>query len=791
MKHPSLVETLHIYFMKHFAFVMALFAVINNSYSQDYKGEIIDELTQEPIVGATIQVKNKDIKSKSDYLGYFRFENNLDVNDTLIVSYYGFEDLIVKNTNEFKVYSLKYSNLQLEPITVTGNRNESFRENSPIAISKLTPKQIDETKATSVYELINKTPGVNMVNLGTEQHMMSIRQPMNTNSYFLYLEDGIPIRPLGVFNHNGLLEINQFTINSIEVVKGPVSSIYGADAIGGAINFISQKPTAVPTAKVGLQFDQFGYKRLQFGVGAKIKKIGIYVGGITSQQKDSWMTFSDYQKTSFNVRMDYHFTEKTKIIGSVVYSDYYSDMSGSVDSTAFYNRLYKSTTDFTYRKSKAMRSKLTFEHEWKNGSNSTVTAFQRKNELGQNPSYAISWTPKKTVASGQVNSNNFESYGFVAQHFQKLKFLKSELIFGAMYDYSPNDYWAYKVDLFADLRPDGLSVEKYRIDRERPDVKLSDYNAIIQNYGTYGQYTLSPIKNLKISLGGRFDMMSFTYNNLLATTSGEKSYQKFTPKIGATYKIKNTSGVYANFAQGFSTPGLTSIFRVKPKTNPVEFYYNLESATFDNYEVGGWVSLLKQKLLLDISIYQMNGKNELLNIKQADNSTDYQSAGKTLHQGVELGLSFNPTSEFNFRFGGTYAIHKFIDFKVSDKATDVIKDYNGKIMPNAPNAIWNTELSYYPKYVKNLRASIEWQFVSSYYQNQINTVKYDGYNLINFRVGYKWKGIEVYTNVMNLTDVLYATNVTRGNLATSSSTFTAAAPRTFMMGIQYNFSGKK
>ena len=75
------MDTLHIYFMKHFAFIMALFAVINNSYSQDYKGEIIDELTQEPIVGATIQVKNKDIKSKSDYLGYFRFENNLEVRE--------------------------------------------------------------------------------------------------------------------------------------------------------------------------------------------------------------------------------------------------------------------------------------------------------------------------------------------------------------------------------------------------------------------------------------------------------------------------------------------------------------------------------------------------------------------------------------------------------------------------------------------------------------------------------------------------------------------------------------
>jgi iron complex outermembrane recepter protein len=69
-------------------------------------------------------------------------------------------------------------------------------------------------------------------------------------------------------------------------------------------------------------------------------------------------------------------------------------------------------------------------------------------------------------------------------------------------------------------------------------------------------------------------------------------------------------------------------------------------------------------------------------------------------------------------------------------------------------------------------------------------VSYDGYSVINARVGYKWKGIEVYTNVLNATDALYAYNATRGNNATDRTTFTAAAPRTFIMGLQYSFAGK-
>ena len=88
----------------------------------------------------------------------------------------------------------------------------------------------------------------------------------------------------------------------------------------------------------------------------------------------------------------------------------------------------------------------------------------------------------------------------------------------------------------------------------------------------------------------------------------------------------------------------------------------------------------------------------------------------------------------------------------------------------------------------NFRISTEWQFVSSYYQDQINTVKYDGYNLFNGRVAYKIKGVEAYVNVMNIADKLYAYNVTRGNLTTSQPTYTASAPRTFVFGLQYDLS---
>ena len=771
-----------------------LFILLNtiNAFSQEQKtvkGKVFDIHTKEPIQGVAIKTLISSQSTISNALGEFTI-TTISSKDSINISFIGYQSIIVANNSKMNI-SLSPSNLELQSVVVTANRAAALRTESPIAISRLSPKLIDESKASMLYELINKTPGVIMPSYNNEQHAMAIRQPMGTSAYYLYMEDGIPIRPLGVFNHNALLEINQFAISSIEVVKGPVSSIYGPEAVGGAVNFIMQRPTLVPTAKVGVQFDNWGFRRVQFGSGAKIKKFGFYVGGLSSQQTNSWMAASDYDKTSINARLEYNFTEKTRLIGSLIYGKYYSQMSGSVDSTMFYKRNYVSSSDFTYRKSDAYRSRLTLEHDWNSNSKSFITFFQRSNKHGQNPTYAIRWTPGAVTARGEINSNDFESYGVVAQHSQKFNFLNAKLILGGVLDITQNDYWSYRIDLDAKLDPTKKFVERYSISIERPELPIANYVGDINNYAGYLQYDFEPINNLRFSLGGRYDLMDLDYINNINKTNGNITYERFTPKVGVTYDLGNGRGMYANYSQGFSPPSLTAIFRPRPNTTPVQFYTNLNSAYFINYEIGGWASIIKNKVMIDVALYQMDGKNELLNIRQADNSFDYQSAGKTLHRGIEFGITAKPNEQFWFRFGGTNALHRFEDFEISKNPADKLKNLGGFEMPSSPRWSWNTEFTYYPKWVKNLRTSLEWQYLSSWYQNQINTIKYEGYNLINFRIGYKWKSIELYSNILNLTDELYANSASRGNNPTDRSTFNPGAPRTYVFGLQYNFVGKK
>ncbi|MDP2387495.1 MAG: TonB-dependent receptor [Bacteroidota bacterium] len=787
--------------MKKKYWLMApLLVSINFTFAQNIiSGKVFDKVTKEPLVGVALIIPSTQTGCTTDINGSFTLLNDQSV-DSIEVRYIGYETERFKADQKPLKIALSPSSNTMQEIVITASRDAQTRSDVPMAINKLSATTINDAKPTLLSELINKVSGVAMLNLNNEQHGMSIRQPMGTSNYYLYMEDGIPMRPMGVFNHNALIEMNVFAISNIEVIKGPASSLYGPEAVGGAINFITQKPTAVLTAKIGLQGDNFGYKRVQYGAGGMItKKLGFYVGGFYGQQRNSWITNSDYDKNSVNVRLDYDLTKKTKVILAGSFNDYYSQTGGSVDSVAFYSRIYVSTTDFTYRKVKSLRTRFTLEHKWNENNNTTMHLFCRDNSIGQNPAYSIRWTTGKTTASGQVNINSVTSKGFILQHATTIKPIRIKLIAGLSLDNSPTTYNAYQIDLNAQLRAGGLSVEKYTISADRPDIKLADYSAVLLNYAAYAQAEIKPIKRLCIILGGRYDVMSFNYKNYLDVSSGKKSFGQFSPKIGATFKTSTNSGVYANFAKGFSPPGLTSIFTKKPNTNPAEFYYNLSSPQFTNYETGAWLNLFKNKLDLDITFYQLLGKNELLSIRQPDNSTDYQSAGKTTHQGVEYGATYRPNKEWMIRFSGTNAVHRFDEFVLSTKASDVVKNVNGKIMPSAPSWIANSEVIYKPKYVKGLKVGLEWQHMSAWYQDQVNTVKYDnkgvfgakGISVLNARIGYQWKGIEVFSNIMNLTNELYAFNATRGNLPSSRTTYTPAPPRTFVLGLQYNFTGKK
>ena len=313
------------------------------------------------------------------------------------------------------------------------------------------------------------------------------------------------------------------------------------------------------------------------------------------------------------------------------------------------------------------------------------------------------------------------------------------------------------------------------------DSSLADYNADLVNVAGYMQMKVEPLKNLRVIGAVRYDNFSYHFDNHLdsnaftAVLDGKNVFSRVTPKIGLTYDLKNNRCVYANYSQGFVPPQVSTLYvgSKVPSLKPV--YY-------DNYELGGWISFAKEKARLEVSVYKMDGENEIISVRQDDGATIQQNAGKTTHQGIEYALNTIPHKDVQLRLSATNAMHKFVEYNEGDT------DLSGKSMPQAPNWIANAQVTYKPSYLKGLRVSLEWQHIDEYYMESENNKVYEWYDIFNLRMGYEWRSLELWLNVINITDELYAT-VARASAWGQS--YSLGNPRNFNFGLAYKFKQKQ
>jgi iron complex outermembrane receptor protein len=765
-------------------FLLSLFTT--TAFSQTITGIITDAITHEPLAGVVITPTSGNA-THTNLNGQFNIAEGIKTITVAMVGYTG--KTISINTNKISI-QLEPSTVDLQPVVVSANREGQARQDAPIAISTINSTQIKDTKATALYQLLNKTAGVYMVNLGNEQHTMAIRQPITYNALYLYMEDGVPIRPTGIFNHNSLYEINMSGVKNIEVIKGPASSLYGSNAVGGAVNFISQGPPAGYAGNVSVQSDNYHYRRVDADGGFTSGKFGLYVGGYIAHQKDSWQDYSDFDKYSVNFKTTYAFDDRTKLTASAAYNYLNTQTPGSLDSTRFYNRSYGANQRFTYRKVEAFRANLKLEHAWNEKSSTFLTAFFRDNSTAQLPSYYIADVRNSSgvyqSSNGQQNDQRFHSIGVLAQHRSNFDFLNSRLIAGVYIDNSPSNYYAQFLDITKDV------TNNYYTGFTNTGTYIDNYRIKLFNTAAYTQYEINPIEPLRIVMGLRYDRVHYNFTNALTTGTKYKqqetnNFNILAPKLGLTYDLGGNKGLYANYSVGFQPPETGDLYNARQLTQ-------LNQATFNNYEVGGWLSAFDKKMFIEVSLYDLEGRNEIINQLLPDNTTQNQNAGATRHRGIEYAITYAPVTELSFRFNGTNARHTYVDYSEvrTNFATNTnyTIDYSGKRMTNAPAWIANSELTYKPNYLPGFRIAGEWQHIDKYFTTPANTKTYSGYNIYNLRLGFDFKqailkGAGVWFNVLNLTNKLYATSVTSGQYG---DTYYAAPPHTITLGISYSFA---
>jgi len=261
--------------------ILLSFQIIFSQEKGTVKGNVF--LDGEAISGANIYIKgNNSIGTTTDVDGAYTLGKiPLEQEQVLIFNYIGAisvkKKVTVSSANPLILDIKLTSNSQLEEVVVSGTLKPVTRMESPVPVEVYTPTFFKKNPTPSIFEALQNVNGVRpQLNCGLcntgDIHINGLEGP-----YTLVLIDGMPIVS-GLSTVYGLSGIPNSLIERVEIVKGPASSLYGSEAVGGLVNIITQKPNNAPKFSIDGFATSWGEFNLDVGTKFKIGKAQSILG---------------------------------------------------------------------------------------------------------------------------------------------------------------------------------------------------------------------------------------------------------------------------------------------------------------------------------------------------------------------------------------------------------------------------------------------------------------------------------------------------------------------------------
>ncbi|TKC07375.1 TonB-dependent receptor [Pedobacter frigoris] len=256
--------------------VTLLFLCISvNAQTSSLKGTIVSEGI--PLSSVSVTLQNTGIAGKTDTVGNYTFERMKPGSYKVLVTAVGFRRLVKATTITEGQNQLDFdlSNLQndLDEVVITGTLKEVKRLESPVPVEVYTAAYFKKNPTPNIFEALQNVNGVrpqlncNICNTG-DIHINGLEGP-----YTMILIDGMPIVS-SLSTVYGLSGIPNSLVEQMEIVKGPASSLYGSEAVGGLINIITKKPQNAPLISADLFSTTYGEYNadlgLKFNIGKKV-----------------------------------------------------------------------------------------------------------------------------------------------------------------------------------------------------------------------------------------------------------------------------------------------------------------------------------------------------------------------------------------------------------------------------------------------------------------------------------------------------------------------------------------
>lgn len=214
-----------------------------------FSGKITDARTAEPLPGASIFIADLKLGTLADNDGRFQFTEVPMGHHLVEISHTGYSSIIEhididKNTE--KNFALHTAIVENQVVIVTGVSNATSVRKTPVPVVTMRRSELLQSSATNIIDVLAKKPGISQLGTGPGISKPVIRG-LGYNRV-LVINEGVRQEGQQWGDEHGI-EIDEFSVNRAEILKGPASLMYGSDALAGVINLISNIPVTEGTIK--------------------------------------------------------------------------------------------------------------------------------------------------------------------------------------------------------------------------------------------------------------------------------------------------------------------------------------------------------------------------------------------------------------------------------------------------------------------------------------------------------------------------------------------------------------
>jgi iron complex outermembrane recepter protein len=665
----------------------------------------------------------------------------------------------------FVVYA-QDSTTVLREIQVQAYRYNRSIADVPVSVAVLGQSDFSKFDNSSLLQASNIVPGVRMEERSPGSYRFSIRgslirSPFGVRNVKVYW-DGLPLTDGGGNTYLNVLDPT--SIGSLEIIKGPGGSLYGANT-GGVILMKSRTPRK-RTVEAAAMTGSYGLNRANFRGEILGNKSNGSVG-FAHQNSDGYRDHTRFRRDVANTDWSFAVGKATVVSSTIFATDVYYQTPGGLtkaeyeasprDARPAAGPLKSAEEQKASVRNKGVFGGVNASHDWNDSWSSQLGVFGSYNDF---ENFAIRNYERRYETNLGARLENYYAFGDDTKG--------GKVTFGAeaIYFMSPINVYGNLSGTIGDQQIDD-------------DVTSEQYLVFLQT-----EFFLPHGFSLTAAASSNFLNYSFD-RTFPVVDDREKSFSAvITPRVAVMKKIGEHVAVFASASKGFSPPTLAE---VRPSTNTFNDELKPESGV--SYEVG--IKGGDERFGYELSAYRFNLKETIVLQRLVDGAEYFTNAGETMQRGIEISGSWKPGKTVKLWSSYSYNHYRFVDYVKYDQPTGMDQDYSGNKMTGVPPTTFSIGADVN---IKRIYFNATTAYTDHIPLNDANAEYASEYFLLGLRVGYRknWTngmGADFFCGGNNLLDEKYSL----GNdlNAVNGRYYNVAPDRNFYVGASFTFSGKQ